>query len=608
MNWKNFGLVSTIALMVPYYSIHAAVVTSGTNVFNPLPGGDGFIGIGFDTMAPAAGTLSVDGGSAVDATTVHIGATTGSAGTATLNNGTINTGAADTFNEVKIGDNGTGTLNASNGSQINMTGQPFFAVGRQASSHGSATLDNSSISLTVDSATDWGASVHIGRNGIGSLTLNNGSSLTITDSVGTPGSQSTAGEGIQVGRDGGPGTFTVDASTVNVSGTGASLQIGRGDAVGTLIIRNGSAVDLTSSSDNANDFANIHVGFTGSGNNASLSVEDSVVSLNGMAGGANIFVGSDSTNGVASFSGATTVVTLDSTASTGLVVGRDTSNGVANISDGATININGNIGRLDVGRVGAVGTVNITSGGTINAIGASDGDAFIGAAFTSFGRPDGGVGTVIVDGAGSELNVLDRIIVGAPEASGGGTGTGTLTVRNGGVVNATTINVGTGGTLNGNGTINANVVVDGGTVAPGNSPGTMTINGDFDLLMGRLLVEIAGTGAGQFDVFNVLGNADLSGGIVEFRFQNGFALTTGQTLDFFDATGILNLTGVTYEVSGLEDGFQFDIAQDGGGGLAVEALNDGEALPTPEPATAGLIGAGFLALWSRARLKSRRSA
>jgi uncharacterized protein with beta-barrel porin domain len=63
-----------------------------------------------------------------------------------------------------------------------------------------------------------------------------------------------------------------------------------------------------------------------------------------------------------------------------------------------------------------------------------------------------------------------------------------------------------GGTLAGNGTINGNVI-NNGRVSPGDAPGTLTVNSYTQAGNGTLLIDIAGTSAGQSSVLNVLGNA-----------------------------------------------------------------------------------------------------
>lgn len=71
---------------------------------------------------------------------------------------------------------------------------------------------------------------------------------------------------------------------------------------------------------------------------------------------------------------------------------------------------------------------------------------------------------MIVDGAGSELNAGSLLAVGLGYDLTDG-GTGTVSVRNGGVVRAAETRLGANGFLGGNGTVVGNVVSQGGTVA-----------------------------------------------------------------------------------------------------------------------------------------------
>ena len=87
---------------------------------------------------------------------------------------------------------------------------------------------------------------------------------------------------------------------------------------------------------------------------------------------------------------------------------------------------------------------------------------------------------------------------------------GTLAV-NGGV--AGNVAVGTAGTLGGNGTIDGNVV-NAGTLAPGNSIGTLTINGNFTQAAGSTY-QVEANAAGQADRINVGGAAAIQGGTVQ---------------------------------------------------------------------------------------------
>jgi hypothetical protein len=70
------------------------------------------------------------------------------------------------------------------------------------------------------------------------------------------------------------------------------------------------------------------------------------------------------------------------------------------------------------------------------------------------------------------------------------------------------------GKLSGGGTLQGSVNNSGGTVAPGASPGTLTLSGDYTQgAGGKLEIEIAGTGAGQFDKLAIGGSATLDGAL-----------------------------------------------------------------------------------------------
>src|SRR5204863_532174 len=74
-------------------------------------------------------------------------------------------------------------------------------------------------------------------------------------------------------------------------------------------------------------------------------------------------------------------------------------------------------------------------------------------------------------------------------------------------------------------------------IAPGNSPGTLTIIAGFTQSgTGTLIEEIAGTAAGQFDRLVVNGTATLAGTLTVANF-GGFAPSGGQAFDFVSATG-----------------------------------------------------------------------
>lgn len=133
------------------------------------------------------------------------------------------------------------------------------------------------------------------------------------------------------------------------------------------------------------------------------------------------------------------------------------------------------------------------------------------------------------------VNIAGRLSPGGYTQTGGTT---TLSAASGNAIDFTT--VGTlalqGGTLRGFGTINsADVVNSGGTVAPGLSPGRLTINANYTQSAGgTLAVEVQGdTAATGFDQLVVGGTASLAGELDVTT--SSFTPTPGSTFRILDA-------------------------------------------------------------------------
>lgn len=126
----------------------------------------------------------------------------------------------------------------------------------------------------------------------------------------------------------------------------------------------------------------------------------------------------------------------------------------------------------------------------------------------------GGYGIMLVD-AGSTLSVFGNVFVGG--AQGG------LVTVNGVISGEGMVAAIAGGIINGTGRITAAKIESGGTIAPGLSPGTLTIDGEFEQMQGgRLELEYGGLTEGEFDRLVVTGEATL-GGRLEIQFVNGFS-------------------------------------------------------------------------------------
>jgi len=219
--------------------------------------------------------------------------------------------------------------------------------------------------------------------------------------------------------------------------------------------------------------------------------------------------------------------------------------------------------------------------------------------------PDGNGGYVVIEEATAgavtvendgNLNVGGTIYI----SENGTGGSGTLTVRGGGQITATSVVVNEGGTLNGSaGSVIGDVILEGGTLAPGNSPGYMEIYGDLIVNQGVIDLEIAGTGYGEYDELYILGNSVFSADTtINLRFINGFAPSAYDDFNLvWGNTGISGLDLVTINVLGLEAGFEYDIFSNTYGDISLFALNDGIATSVvPVPTAVWLFGSGLIGL------------
>jgi T5SS/PEP-CTERM-associated repeat protein len=495
----------------------------------------------------------------------------------TLNGGAVlgheNTGNADSRGSLYVRDGGTlklsGTSTSGTATRLDLTTGNDGHLLVQSGSRLEAT-DQASIAVKT-----WGngglgttivldnATVDSGFFGLGdgaSASVDNGTQMTVTTgekrvdirSGGTldlhNGSTLATGGVLVLGSGSG---LTVD-STASVS---AENAIGLDDSA-SLVIQSGGVV--------TSEGADINGGATATVQGSDSSWTSQLVSGRGdfgvndgkldVLGGAKVEVSSGST-----------------------VIGRgvDASGEVLVSGPVSTFSNTGAQGDLIVGFEGGTGRLNVEEGGQVQS------------AYASIGLGAGSAGEAVVTGTGSKWTATAIGI-------GGGGATGTLTVTDSGLVDADDVFVYEDGTLNGSGSVDGTVHDMGGTVSPGNSPGTLNV-GNFILQSGILEIQVGGLSSGDYDVLNVTGNAYLNGGTILFSFINGFLPDEGDYLPFLTAGGEITIdsNNVIYAYEGAGPGFLFAV-ESGTGGLIFRAENDATS-GVPAPGTLWLLGVGIAA-------------
>jgi hypothetical protein len=166
---------------------------------------------------------------------------------------------------------------------------------------------------------------------------------------------------------------------------------------------------------------------------------------------------------------------------------------------------------------------------------------------------------------------------------------GTLTATGGAIVDIQ------GGILGGTGTINGNVLM-GGTLIPGDAPGTLTILGNYEQTGAGIFDEIISGKSQSF--LDVSGIVTLDpGSLLEITLLNGYDPLhhTFSILDFASLNGQF-ANGTSF----WDDGFLWDVTYR-------QHEVDVTAVEAPEPGSLPLLFLGLAALASLAHRKMRES-
>lgn len=451
----------------------------------------------------------------------------GGAGTSTLENA----GPVGHSGNFYVGYAGTGTLNVDAGGTV--TGFHDMKLGIDPTGSGTLNVNEGTVDLPTSVLT-------VGDQGQGRLTVKNGG--TVSTSAGfVTGNGSTAtvtgtGSAWNLGTGGlrvgtaGSGTLTIDDhATVDVTAGSAQFYLAQGPGSGSMTVENGGTIKTNGAFIGQTTAGPTQVSITGAGSNWNAAASNAYFWTFSGAAGTKIDVTSGGNlttyNAVVGDLGtADTSVTVDGNSSVwnntdtiflGYHSTLTSSTGTLNLVDGGTVSTSKLAIFVD-------GALNLGTGGLAGAFVGSSivNNGLIAADFTD---------TSTLNAAISGSGVLAKNGIGTLTLNGVNTYTGLTTVDGGKLVlgddsHATAslagdVKVGAAGTLGGTGTIGGNTTIDG-TLAPGNSPGTLTVAGDLTLNSGSTSVFelntpglVGGTGVAGNDLVDVTGNLKLGGAL-----------------------------------------------------------------------------------------------
>jgi autotransporter-associated beta strand protein/T5SS/PEP-CTERM-associated repeat protein len=374
---------------------------------------------------------------------------------------------------------------------------------------GAGTLILTGSSTYTGGTTITGGTLQLGNGGAsGSIAgdvVNNGTfAINRSDTFAFGGVISGSGAFAQIG----PGTTILTAANTYAGGTainGGVLAVAAdanlGAASGGLVFGGGTLQFLSGFTTNRAVTLNAGGGaFDTNGNSATLG--GGISSSGGLT---KLGAGTLTLSGASSYSGATAVNagTLQAGAANTFASGS-----AFTVASGATLDLNGfsqTVGSL-------AGAGNVTLGAATLTTGTDN-------TSTTFSGTISGTGGLTKIGAGTLVLTGTNPYSGATAVNGG-----RLTV-NGAIPNST-LTVNGGATLGGTGTI-GNAIINNGTLSPGNSIGTITVNGNLVMTAAAsYLVEISPTNA---DRTNVGGTATLAG-TVQAVFAAGSYVTRAYTI------------------------------------------------------------------------------
>ena len=594
--------------------LHTFALNAGGGTFDVLAGTT----VGLSGVIGGAGSLTKagDGTLTLDANNTYTGATN-------IADGTLRMGAGNALS-------GSTAVTVSAGAtlDLNNTNEAFGSLaGAGNVTFGFGVLNTLTVGGNGDTTTFSGV-----ISGDGSLTKEGGGRMILTNGGNSYSAATNINGGIlQIatgGALGAPGTIvTFDGGTLNTTGNnsiGKSITLNGGG--GTVETNAGTTQNLNGVISGVGSLTKVGDGILALGGNnsygGSTNINDGTLRISNnerLTDGSAVTVASGATFDLNNFN-----ETVGSVAGAGNVtLGGGTL--IAGGNDTDTVHTGAISGSGGLTKVGD-GTMTLGAGGSTD----HTGDTNVQGGTLQFQDRTGSLAGAVVNAANIALinanmafngltsNSGSFGIDGTSAVTGGGSFTqsaGLLTVDGDMTQAGVTIDggtVGIGGTifsdvvlndgfLGGSGSIVGSLTVNGGTVGPGFSPGTLTVDGDLILTSGELNLEVG-------DFLDVTGLFEIGEDVtvnlfVEDFTQNIIDLSfffVGTDPDFVD--GFENVPFKLFTTDLAFVGEEVSVVNGQGGESQVVISAFGQQTSVPEPATIALFGLGLVGLgWARRR-------
>lgn len=440
----------------------------------------------------------------------------------------------DTGGSLAVGDLislGTTTVGAAGPARLTIQGGGTVSAAHlfagDAARQGIVTVTGTGSSLTLAPVGLGQAQrFEIGGNGAGELHIDAGANVTVNGTR-TLHVGDTANGTLFIGSGAGAGTLAADSVILGTAGSSVQFNHTGTTTFSAAVSGNGSLTKSGGSGTTILTGANTYTGGTTVGAGILLgnttSLQGNITNNAGVTfnqAGNGTYAGTMTGTGILAKSGVGTVV----------LTGANNYSGGTNVTNGT---LQGNTTSLQG---------NITNNAAV---------IFDQAATGAYAGAMSGTGSLTKTGAGN------LVLTGVNGYNGAtAVNAGTLSV-NGSIANSA-VNVNNGGTLGGSGTVGSTTIAAGGVLAPGNSIGTLTVNGNVTLAAGSTYrVEV--DPAGNSDRINATGTATINGGTVDVQAGAGtYAASTQYTI--LNAAGgrTGNFAGVTSNLAFLTPTLGYD--------------------------------------------------